>query len=166
MNRAAGYFHAPWARALVRISALGSLLLVGIAGMGLINAHGPVRWLATGGPLAILALTALFTVRGYQLAPGWLRVRRLLGWTRISLNGLRSAEADAGAIRGSLRVFGNGGLFSFSGWYWNRRLGRYRMLLTDPERAVILRWADRIVVVSPDRPGEFVNTVRALAGSA
>ena len=58
-----------------------------------------------------------------------------------------------------LRLFGNGGLFSYHGWFWNRRLGRYRLYATDPERAVVLRFARRTIVVSPGEPAAFVRAL-------
>lgn len=62
-------------------------------------------------------------------------------------------------MRASLRTFGNGGGFSFTGRYWNKRLGSYRAFVTNPARSVVLRWQDRTVVVSPASPEEFVREV-------
>ena len=73
--------------------------------------------------------------------------------------GLQSADLQPGALRGSLRLFGNGVLFSFTGLFWNRTLGKYRAFLTDPKRAVVLRLPPRTVVVSPDRPEQFVAEI-------
>lgn len=66
-------------------------------------------------------------------------------------------------MRGSLRICGNGGIFSFSGWFWNKRLGAYRALVTDGAKTVVLRFDKRKWVVSPDAPEEFV---RELGGDA
>jgi hypothetical protein len=60
-------------------------------------------------------------------------------------------------MRGSLRTFGNGGAFSFTGFYYNKRLRSYRAYVTDPRRAVILRYANRRVVLSPASPADFVD---------
>jgi len=60
-------------------------------------------------------------------------------------------------MRGSIRTFGNGGLFSFTGFYRNRLLGAYRAFVTDPRQAVVLRFPKRNVVVSPGAPEEFVR---------
>lgn len=114
-------------------------------------------------PGLLLALTALWTIRGYQLSAGVLQVRRLLWATRLPLAGLVSAQADVTATRGSLRLCGNGGLFSFGGLYWNRRFGRYRMFATDPQHAVVLIFASGIVIVTPEAPDVFVAAVRQAA---
>ena len=87
----------------------------------------------------------------------------MLWATRLPLAGLVSAQADATATRRSLRLFGNGGLFSFSGLFWNRRFGRYRMFATDPRLAVVLTFARGIVIVTPEAPDVFVASVRQAA---
>jgi hypothetical protein len=56
----------------------------------------------------------------------------------------------------SIRI-GNGGFFSFSGWYYNTRLGLYRVFVTDHRRMVFLRYPNRLVAISPAAPEEFVH---------
>lgn len=156
-------FKAPWGTPLKLISLFLCALCLGLATFGLIGA--PERFpfnsiLMVLVPLLGLAACACFTIRGYRLAGGYLFIQRL-GWeTSFSLRGLQSVTADPGVMRGSLRLFGNGGAFSISGVYWNRRLGRYRAFVTDMHRTVVLRWSDRVMVVSPDSPERFVETVK------
>ena len=63
-------------------------------------------------------------------------------------------------MRGSVRVFGNGGLFSITGRFWNRKLGWYRAYATDPSRAVVLRYPKRTVVITPHDPQHFIMRAR------
>jgi hypothetical protein len=110
-------------------------------------------------PLLLLGATAFFMIRGYRLTAQTLLVQRL-GWqTALSLDDLQSAEVDPEAMRRSLRTFGNGGLFCVAGHFWNRKLGAYRAFATDPQRAVVLRFSNRTVVVTPDRPETFVAMI-------
>ena len=47
----------------------------------------------------------------------------------------------------------------------SRKLGKFRAYVSDPDCAVVLRWPDRCLVVSPAQPSEFTDAVRArLAG--
>ena len=119
----------------------------------------PLVSLILGLPLLVVFGSLLFTIRGYEVEGGELLVHRLLWATRISLDGLRGAKHDPAALRGSIRLFGNGGLFSFSGLFRNKRLGRYRAYVTDWSLSVILAWDERKIVVSPDRPDAFVNAL-------
>ena len=52
--------------------------------------------------------------------------------------------------------------FSFSGEFWNRRLGRFRALATDPQRAVVLRYSRRTVVITPHDPQQFIMRARTV----
>ena len=57
-------------------------------------------------------------------------------------------------------------MFSITGWFWNRRIGRYRAFITDPKSSVILVTASRTIVVSPSDPAMFVDRVRVHFPSA
>ena len=81
------------------------------------------------------------------------------------MSGLKSAEVDTEAMSKSIRTFGNGGLFCFAGIFNNNRLGSYRAFATDPKRAVVLRFSDRTVVVTPDQPDDFVMRTKQICGN-
>lgn len=149
---------APWSGFLKGTSAavvvilLGASLLVAWLVPALPWWRGPIIAL----PLVILLAAAPFVVRGFALQGGELRVRRL-GWTtRVPLGELREASVDPNAGAGSIRLLGNGGLFSFSGWFRNAKLGRYRAFVTDWQRVVVLRGSACTVVLSPVDPADFV----------
>lgn len=117
------------------------------------------------GVLAIVGLTAAFSVRGYTVQPGLLLVHRL-GWaTRIPLSGLVSAKEEPNATVGSIRVFGIGGAFAFVGKFRNATLGGYRAYVTDPDLCVVLEIGKETIVVTPDSPVRFVEAVRMAANS-
>lgn len=151
-------YPAPWGKSLVVVSTLATVLCLAItlSLTGLL--HGWLRWEALL-PLAIVLGSAPFTIRGYTVTPDVLLVHRLFWTTRLSLAGLESAQVEPEAMRGSIRTFGNGGLFSFTGFYYNRLLGAYRAFVTDPRQAVVLRFPKRKVVVSPGAPEEFVRNL-------
>jgi hypothetical protein len=161
------YFVAPWGKTLIVMSAIATTCCLGISvvlwvvipGMRI---YSPGFWLSLVPVLLTLAAVP-FVVRGYSLGPAGLRVRRLFWDTPVALRGLREVRYEPGAIKGSLRVLGNGGLYSFCGWFWSRRLGFYRGYLTDGRRTVVLRLPRRTVVVSPDDPLAFVSAVRRWA---
>ncbi len=148
-------FHpAPWSRALKAISSLSTLaLLVGQVALWRSALPGTISL----APLGLLAGAALFAVRGFAISPEALLIHRL-GWTtRLPLAELRSARVQPDAMRRSLRLCGNGGLFAFSGLFRNASLGCYRAWVTDPHRSVVLHFARRTVVVSPADPEAFVQ---------
>jgi hypothetical protein len=108
-------------------------------------------------PLALLVGAALFTIRGYALVPGAILIHRLFWSTRLPVAELESARSEPDAMRGSVRTFGNGGLFSFTGRFHSPGLGSYRAYVTDLQRTVVLRFPGRVVVLSPAAPEDFVR---------
>jgi hypothetical protein len=151
-------YKAPWSTSLIVISTFTTILCGGIA-IGLIwSSRGILPWIALL-PLALLCGGALFTIRGYTVTPEAILVHRLFWTTRLPLTGLQSAQFMPDAMRRSLRTFGNGGLFSFTGYFRNKALGAYRAFVTDPHRTVVLHFPTRTVVVSPSTPEEFVRDV-------
>ena len=155
------HYEAPWSTSLIVISALTTVVLLGVSAGAWWEAHANHHQAALGWvtllPLLLLFGCALWTIRGYTISSDSILVHRLLWSTELPKTGLVSAEVDLEAMRGSLRTFGNGGAFSFTGFYYNKRLRSYRAYVTDPHRTVVLRYANRRVVLSPDKPEDFVQ---------
>jgi hypothetical protein len=164
-------FKAPWGRTLKVVSAVGTLFLTGIAALEAAviprDLLGGWPWaVATFLPLLILAASMLFVVRGYSLSPNLLQVQRLLWRTQIPLESLHRAWASPDATAGSFRLFGNGGLYSFTGIFRNKRLGAYRSFVTDSRRAVVLELAGRTLVVTPESPDELLAQLQLICPTA
>ncbi|HEY8568987.1 PH domain-containing protein [Microbulbifer sp.] len=162
-------FSAPWSRQLTFITLLTSVILLGISTILWLKApqNPPLMyqlsiWMCPG----VLVLSALFAVRGYRVQGHNLWVLRP-GWkTRIVLNGLTSARFEPDATKGSIRLFGNGGFFAFSGLFRNQRLGRYRAFATDMSHTVVIQLPARTLVVTPDKPEQFLETLSGLMETA
>ncbi len=163
-------YKAPWDRAL-----LGwSLSLIAVAVLAVVLfwpslTHGPSSDLLFWKGVVLPAYTlgcALFTVRGYVIEEHRIKIRRLLWSTHLPLTGLQSVESHPGALRKAAYQFGNGGYFSYCGWYQSKELGPIRPFVTDRERTVVLRYPKRTIILSPDRPEEFVQSLRSKAGLA
>ncbi len=113
-------------------------------------------------PLIFIIPALLFIVSGYEIDRQHIRIGRLLWSTELPLTGLTQIWSDPQAMCKSLRVFGNGGLYSITGVYQNKSLGRYRAFVTNSESAVVLVLRSRTIVVSPENPSAFVDYVRNL----
>ena len=161
------HFRAPWSKSLIVASTFATLVCLGVSyALWTLPMEGPLQslrfWLGTL-PLAIVFLCALFTVRGYSIENNDLVVDRLFWKTRIPLRELMSVKFDPEATRRSIRTFGNGGFFSFTGYFRNKDLGSYRAFMTDRRRTVVLRFPSSVIVISPNRPDDFVNTISQFA---
>ena len=160
MNTDDKKFSAPWSLALLLMTAFSCALLLSVTLAGLNGMLGRAQGWVGVLPALLLLGAAFFVVRGYELRGQQLVIQRL-GWTTtFNLPGLISATADPEAMKRSIRTFGNGGLFVFAGWYYNRKLGSYRAFCTDPARSVVLRFSGRVIVVTPEKPAEFVEEIQ------
>ncbi len=107
----------------------------------------------------ILLATLIVGIRGYRLTEDELLIRHV-GWSqRWSLRELRDITVRPGVLSGSMRTLGIGGFFGYIGRFRSTLLGDYQAYVTDGSRAVVLRFTDSTVVVSPDDPAAFVSKV-------
>ncbi len=161
-------FSAPWGGQLKALTAFAVLLLVGIAiiGIAMMPEEQKVVWIVSMIvlPLAILAISALFTIRGYQITRDTLYIQRLIWNTAIDLENLEEVVYNPDAMKKSIRTFGNGGMFAFCGMFWNKKLGKYRVFGTDLKSAVVLKLKKRIVVITPESPDQFVARIKDMRG--
>ncbi len=156
-------FLAPWSNGLVSTTIISSsILLLAITGGALLLSIAPALAIFSIATCLLgLVVSAVFVVRGYTLSEDTLAIKRLLWSSRVDMSEIVSATEDSFAMDNSVRRFGNGGVFSICGWFRNLKLGPYRAFATDPKRSVVLRFPDRVIVVTPDSPQEFVRTVLA-----
>ena len=123
--------------------------------------RGAAAWMVSL-TLLLPMLCALFAIRGYSITPDAILIHRPLWVTRLPRTGLESACFQPNAMRRSIRTFGNGGFFSFSGFYWNKGFGAYRAWVTDPSRTIVLRYRPkRTVLLSPAAPDQFLRDLLA-----
>lgn len=158
---------APWPPVLKISSALVTLLVAAV-GYGAFRNIPPRGAAHTVGVIVtisiplMLLMSVLFIVTGFSLDTRGVSVRRVLWSTRIEISRLNHAWHDPDVIKGSIRLFGNGGLYSFSGIYRSRKLGRYRLFATDPSRAVVMVHDAGTLVVTPADPEAFLSRLRLL----
>jgi hypothetical protein len=150
-------FGAPWGRELKVMTAIG----LGVVGVPIVVQLLNGVWVAVAVLTAILAAIAVFCVRGYEVKPGELRIRRLFFDTRWPLDEGSTAVIRPYAMRGSWRTWGNGGLFAITGRFSGSGLGRYHAFVTDPVHTIVITTRRGIVVVSPDGQQAFVEAIAA-----
>ena len=157
---------APWNRTLKVVSLLGTaFIMVGgavayskistFSGFPLVFGYGIISVFP-----AILIFSLLFMVTGYSVEGNILQIERLFWSTPVSLEGLGRVWQEPAVCKGSIRLFGNGGLYSFTGVYQNRTLGRYRLYATDLGKSTVLVLPGRTVVVTPLSPQTFIDYLR------
>lgn len=148
-------FKAPWDCLLITITTV-SLILLFIGG---IYSHNLIIKILLSG---IVLLAASFGVYGYIIQDNLLTINRL-GWsTHIILSDIISIEHKPYAMSGSLRLWGIGGVFGYIGYFKNRSLSNYKAYATNRRKTVIISTnKNDQIVVTPDNPEEFVQSLKA-----
>lgn len=106
-------------------------------------------------PLLLIVFTYPYRVDCYEITHDSLVIKRgLAGLNRL----IPFAEIESVGIpqkedfRWTIRTMGNGGLFGYYGWYYNKKLGDFRMYATNKNRILILlkNATHEKIVISPD----------------
>jgi hypothetical protein len=125
---------------------------------------------ALAGPLFLFVLF----IAMYYLKPTCLvvdgegiTIERKLKPVVIKFTEIKSIRiAEAGEMKGAIRTFGNGGLFGYTGYYYNRKLGSMRWHCTQRTNYVIIdKSNNKKVIVTPDDPEVFLARVLSLQPS-
>ena len=140
------HYSAPWGKLLWLFTTVGVVVIGGvILSMAVVPVPGSLVF-AMIGAVTLLGCAAL-APRGYRLEGDTLVIERPIGDKQVSLAGLR-------------RV---GGLFAFSGLYWRRCHGWFRLSGTDIlGRAVLLDLGHTKWMITPGDPTRFVSDAERL----
>ncbi|MFT3933855.1 MAG: PH domain-containing protein [Chitinophagaceae bacterium] len=103
-----------------------------------------------------------FKPSGYDVLDGKLIINRPLKNVIIDKHDIASAEMlDGKSLRGSIRLFGVGGLFGYFGKYVNSKLGRMTWYATRRDKIVLITTKDnKKIIVTPDEPSAFVAAIK------
>jgi hypothetical protein len=154
-------YKAPWSNTLYVISAISTILLMGVPLIIYTSKayHASIVTIVLLFLPLLLLITLLFTIRGYIITPNALLIKRLFWNSSVDLSGLISVEVDPAAMNGSIRIFGNGGMFSITGYFRNKKLGNYRAFAVNPKNSVVLKFFKRTIIVTPANPQDFKSNI-------
>lgn len=105
-----------------------------------------------------IGLAYLLSPIGYSVANSVLTVKRRWG-SRAFGPVVRCSIPAKRPSAFTLRLWGNGGLFSGTGIFWNRRWGIFRAYVTRAkhDELVLVETARTKVLISPEDPAAFVR---------
>jgi hypothetical protein len=158
------YHQAPRPLKQKMVPLVGTVLVLGMAMYLLCRFRVPYlspSWNTLFGCIPFVLVQILLicpqTVRGYQLLNRSLIVKRFWWPKQIELCGLQSAiftPIEGLDLKGSMaRTMG------FAKWLDGNTVGTYQLFLTNPSKAVVLKFTDHTVVVTPDQPEQFAQDV-------
>jgi hypothetical protein len=114
--------------------------------------------------ILILVPTYAWSPRSYIVTEEAILVRRLIGPAELRLeDAVDAREARREDFRGTLRLWGSGGLFGYFGIFRTPGLGNCRWYVTNRSNMVIVSTRSKTAVFSPDDVKAFLAAVRASA---
>lgn len=152
-------------KSTIQMTILASVVLALVGGMQIfagVKREGGTRILLLSlGTAVLLCVPAslLLKVRDYRVTESQVLVRYGLTTRAFQLSEIQNARVQPNALSGGMRDAGNGGLWSFLGWFSNRELGKIRAFVSDTEKTVVMSMPEFALVVSPDDPAAFVSAV-------
>ena len=90
----------------------------------------------------------------------------VLGKKRYPLQGATEVVRDSTVLKKAFRRCGNGGIGAITGSFKSKKYGKFYAFMTGTENAVVIRWPDRAVAVSPLDTEFFILSARKAAGIA
>jgi hypothetical protein len=142
------------------------VVAVGVVGMTIVGIVATVRtgeplWLFISLPFSlVLWIVGRFAPSGYRLAGDGVHIERRAGDRVVPYGRIRTVDREERPLRG-VSILGTKGAFGRVGKFWNGTLGVYELHVANGEAVVWLDTADGWIGVSPDRPDEFVDRLRA-----
>jgi hypothetical protein len=120
--------------------------------------------LSAGALLGIVSfLCYAYAPKAYDISNGRFTVQLHAGKKDFGL--VTACRRIAPPVSGTIRLFGNGGLFAGAGIFWNKQYGVFRAYLTSarPQDAVLVETKSHKVVITPEDPEAFVKSLQTAA---
>jgi hypothetical protein len=109
----------------------------------------------------VLGLSYYFSIKSYEVTDDEIIIRRPFDRVSYKKASVKSAERIEGkSIRFAVRTFGVGGLFAYTGEFWNSKYGSMTWYVTRMDTAIMMTTSsNKKIVISPDRPEEFTSAL-------
>lgn len=108
----------------------------------------------------VIAVAFACSPRGYSVSGRTLSIQRWIGNARIPLDDLKQARhATSDDLRGTLRLFGSGGMFGYYGLFRTSTLGKCWWYATNRQNLVVVITGDQTVLVSPEDVVGFLTVI-------
>lgn len=145
----------------VTVFVLGGLVLLAL---WIYFTGGDVSALASFGSIVIFisGLSYYFSISKYRLTDTAIIIVRPFDTVTYPRNIIERAErVDKSDLYFAIRTFGIGGVFAYTGQFWNRKFGNMTWYVTRMDCAVMLYCRNKKILVSPDEPEAFIAALTA-----
>lgn len=101
--------------------------------------------------ISILVLCYFISPSKYILTEKYLIIKRPIGSINIGLSDIKSVrKIDRKSLKGTIRLFGIGGVFGYTGAFYNSRLGKFTSYSTQYRNLFFIITSRKNVLISPN----------------
>lgn len=104
-----------------------------------------IPWTSIGSIILYILIVGSL-VYALAVMPLWLkvdnesiRVQQLIGHKKFNKKDIEIYSIEKSDIGGSIRVFGSGGYGGYTGWFRNKKLGKYFMLVVNTKELALIK---------------------------
>lgn len=110
----------------------------------------------------IYITTYLFRIKGYEVKGDTLIIHRPVKNIFIPITAIaRGRKIEKDELNWSLRTFGNGGLFGYTGYFTNKRIGPMRWYATRLDKGVLLQThKGQNILLTPNEPEALLHALQ------
>lgn len=102
-----------------------------------------------------------YAPRRYEISATGIQIHRPRNTIVIPYGDIQLVrELQPQDMKGTVRTFGNGGLFGFTGRFYNRQLGHFQMQATAWRKGVLVK-AQKTVIITPHPQPRFLEMLRS-----
>lgn len=151
------------------ISAMVILLSFGIACAVFVTESskesGLSAYLELITPVFLLVLCTgayLFSPLGITINSTEITINRKIKPVVISFNDIKTVrKLEPSDMKGAIRTMGNGGLWGYTGKYYNRKMGSMTFYCSQRENYILIELTSgKKVIITPDEPNELIAELK------
>ncbi len=119
----------------------------------------PIALIISALLISIVLGVYLYRIKGYRLDNDSLDILRPLGAKSYMYTDIKSVRLLEDAdMKGLIRTFGNGGVWGYTGHFYNKTLGSIYLYMTQKSPAIMLTLNNsEKIVLSPDDASTFIS---------
>lgn len=147
-----------WNAQVIVITVICMVILAGVALMTAFAATPDHIWLEYGLGVGFMVIVVTFahTPRYLSIDRDRIVCKKMIGSVEIPVSMVISMEAIPPAVlKGSIRIFGSGGMFGYLGRFRNRAVGPYTMYATSSRNLLMVKTIARTYVFSCSKRDDF-----------
>lgn len=103
-----------------------------------------IQWNSVESLLFLILMIGIL-IYGLAVVPLWvevtpesIRVKQVVGTRKFLVNKIVLTQVTGEDLKGAIRVFGSGGYGGYTGWFRNKKLGRFFMLVVNKKELAMI----------------------------